>query len=138
MGTAENLQVVKNGFDAFGRGDLAGLLSLMAEDVVWDVPGDGLPLAGRYRGHEGVASFFQKLGIEWEIVDFQPREFVADGDRVLVVGWERVRVKETGRGADVDWVMAFTVRDGKVAAYRQYTDTKALGDAYASAAAAGV
>jgi ketosteroid isomerase-like protein len=103
MGTAENLQVVKNGFAAFGRGDIPGLLSLMADDVVWDIPGDGLPLAGSYRGREGVARFFQKLGVEWEILDFQPREFLADGDRVLVVGWERVRVKETGRGADVDW-----------------------------------
>jgi uncharacterized protein len=137
MSTAESLQIVKDGFAAFGRGDLPGLLALMAEDVVWDIPGNDLPLAGNYRGREGVASFFQKLVSQTEVQDFQPREFVADGERVLVVGWERVKVKATGRTAELDWVMAFTVRNGKVAVYRQYTDTKAIADAFASAAAAG-
>jgi ketosteroid isomerase-like protein len=136
MGTQESLQVVRDGFAAFGRGDMAGLLALMAEDVEWDIPGEGLPLAGAYRGRDGVASFFQKLAAEADILDFQPREFVADGDRVLVVGWERSKVKATNRTVEVDWVMAFTVRDGKVAKYRQYTDTKLLASAYESTARA--
>jgi len=137
MGTSENLQLVKEGYAAFGRGDLPGPLALMAADVVWDIPGDGSPLAGSYRGPEGVAEFIQKLGAQTEVLDFQPREFMADGDRVLVVGWERVKVRATGRSADIDWVMTFTVRNGKVAAFRQYTDTKAIADAFATAAAAG-
>jgi ketosteroid isomerase-like protein len=138
MGTAENLQIVKNGYAAFGRGDVPGLLALLAEDVVWDMPGDGFPLAGTYRGHEGVASFFQKLGEQAEILEFQPREFLADGDRVLVVGWESMKVRATGRGVEIDWVMSFTLRNGKIAKFREYTDTKAIADAHVSAAAAGV
>jgi ketosteroid isomerase-like protein len=138
MGTAENLQIVKNGYAAFGRGDVPGLLALLAEDVVWDMPGDGFPLAGTYRGHEGVASFFQKLGEQAEILEFQPREFLADGNRVLVVGWESMKVRATGRGVEIDWVMSFTLRNGKIAKFREYTDTKAIADAHVSAAAAGV
>jgi ketosteroid isomerase-like protein len=136
MSTAENLQLVKDGYAAFGRGDLPGLLSLLAEDVVWDMPGEGLPIAGSYRGRDGVASFFQKLQQEADILEFQPREFLAEGDRVLVVGWERMKIKATGRGADIDWVMAFTIRDGKIAKFREYTDTKAIADTYVSSAAA--
>jgi ketosteroid isomerase-like protein len=136
MSTAENLQLVKDGYAAFGRGDLPGLLSLLAEDVVWDMPGDGLPIAGSYRGRDGVASFFEKLRHQADILEFQPREFLADGDRVLVVGWERMKIKATGRGADIDWVMSFTIRNGKIAAFREYTDTKAIADAYVSSAAA--
>lgn len=137
MSSAESLQIVKDGYAAFGRGDVPGLLALMAEDVVWEIPGPGLPLAGTYRGHEGVASFFQKLGEQTEILEFQPREFLADGNRVLVVGWESFKVKATGRGAQAHWVMSFTVRNGKISAFCEYTDTKAIADAYASAAAAG-
>jgi ketosteroid isomerase-like protein len=136
MSTAENLQLVNDGYAAFGRGDLPGLLSLLAEDVVWDMPGEGLPIAGSYRGRDGVASFFQKLQQEADILEFQPREFLAEGDRVLVVGWERMKIKATGRGADIDWVMAFTIRDGKIAKFREYTDTKAIADTYVSSAAA--
>lgn len=137
MGTQESVQVVQEGFAAFGRGDLPGLLALMADDVEWIIPGPGLPLAGTYRGRDGVAAFFQKLVQEDEILDFQPREFIADGDRVIVVGWERVRVKATNRVLELDWVMSFTVRDGKVVRYRQFSDTKAIADALVSAAAAG-
>src|SRR5579863_1520039 len=120
MGTQENVQVVKDAYAAFFSGNIPGLLSLLAEDVVWDIPGAGLPLAGTYRGRDGVANFFQKLVQEAEILDFQPREFVAEGDRVLVVGWERMKDKTTGRGAESDWVMAFTIRDGKIANFREF------------------
>jgi uncharacterized protein len=136
MSTQESLQVVKEGYAAFSRGDIPGLLALMAEDVEWQIPGAGLPLAGTYRGRDGVANFFQKLAADSEILDFQPREFIAEGDRVLVVGWERAKVKATNRTVELDWVMSFTIRNGKVAIFREYTDTKALAAAYGSTAAA--
>jgi ketosteroid isomerase-like protein len=84
----------------------------------------------------GVASFFQKLADDAEILDFQPRQFVADGEVVLVVGSERTKVKATGRIVNLEWVMAFTVRDGKVTKYRQYYDTKLLASADESTAQA--
>lgn len=136
MGAPENLQVVKEGYAAFSRGDIAGLLEKFSQDIEWHIPGTGLPLAGTYRGHDGVAQFFQKLAQEAEILDFQPREFVADGDRVLVIGSERVKVRATNRTVDLDWIMSFTLRNGKVTNFREYTDTKALADAYESSAAA--
>lgn len=136
MGAPENLQVVKDGYAAFSRGDIAGLLERFSPDIEWHIPGTGLPLAGTYRGHDGVTKFFQKLAQEAEILDFQPREFVADGDRVLVVGSERVKVRATNRTVDLDWIMSFTMRNGKVTNFREYTDTKALADAYESSAAA--
>jgi hypothetical protein len=136
MGAQENVQLVKEGYIAFSRGDIPGLLALMAEDVEWHIPGAGLPLAGTYRGRDGVATFFQKLSADANILDFQPREFVAEGDRVIVVGWERIKVKATNRTTELDWVMSFTVRNGKVAIFREYTDTKALAEAYESAARA--
>ena len=138
MGTAENLQVVKEGYAAFSRGDIPGLLAQLSQDIVWHSPGPGLPLAGTYRGQDGVAKFFQKLAQETEILDFQPLEFIAEGERVIVVGRERAKIRATNRTVDLDWIMSFTLRNSKVAVFREYTDTKALADAYEpSAAAAG-
>jgi ketosteroid isomerase-like protein len=138
MGAAENVHVVKQGYAAFSRGDIPGLLAQLSQDIEWHIPGTGLPLAGTYRGHGGVTNFFQKLPQEFEILDFQPRQFLADGDLVLVIGWERVKIRATNRTVDLDWVMSFTLRDGKVAVFQQYMDTKAIADAYeTSAAAAG-
>lgn len=136
MGERENVQLVKDGYAAFGRGDLQGLLSLFAEDIEWISPGEGLPLAGTYRGHAEVAGFFQKLSQLAEFSSFEPREFVAEGDRVLVVGFSSGKAKTTNRTFEGHWVMAFTVRDGKVTNFREYMDTLESARAFGVAASA--
>jgi len=134
MSLEENVQIVKDGFAAFGRGDMQGLLALFAEDIEWVIPGEGWPLAGTYRRHAGVADFFQKISEMLEISLLEPREFVAQGDRVLVVGFHRGRVKATNRTFEGHWVFAFTVRNGKVTNVREYIDTLALARGFEMAA----
>jgi ketosteroid isomerase-like protein len=136
MSVQENLQVVRDGYAAFGRGDIQGLLALFAEDIEWISPGEGLPLAGTYRGRAAVAGFFQKLSETVQFTAFEPREFVADGDRVLVVGWNSAIVRATNRKLEAHWVMAFTVRNGKVTNFREYTDTLGFARAYEIATSA--
>ena len=67
----------------------------------------------------------------------EPREFVAQGDRVLVVGFSRGRVKATNRTFEDHWVFAFTVRNGKVTNIREYIDTLALARGFEMAASPG-
>ena len=40
MSTEKNVQTVKDFFAAIGRGDRAGLLALVAEDIEWIIPGE--------------------------------------------------------------------------------------------------
>ena len=54
------------------------------------------------------------------------RSFVAQGDRVLVVGVATGKIKATNKPFKDDWVFAITVRNGKVANIREYIDTQAL------------
>jgi len=136
MSIEENVQIVKDAFAAFGRGDVQGLLALFAEDIEWIIPGEGWPLAGTYRGHAGVADFFRKLSEMLEISIFELREFVARGDRVLVVGFSTGRVKATNRKSEGHWVIAFTVLNGKVTNVREYLDTLALARAFEMPASA--
>ncbi|HEX3487590.1 MAG TPA: nuclear transport factor 2 family protein, partial [Micropepsaceae bacterium] len=82
------VQTVKDFFAAIGRGDLQRLLVLCAEDIEWIIPGEGWPLAGTYRGHAGLADLLQKASETLETFT-EPREFVAQGDRVLAVGFAR-------------------------------------------------
>ena len=56
----------------------------------------------------------------------EPPEFIAQGDRVLVVGFAKGRIKATNRTFEDDWVFAITVRNGKVTNIREYIDTQAL------------
>jgi uncharacterized protein len=125
MNTLENVQIAKDTFAAIGRGDMQGLLALFAEGIEWIIPGEW-PLAGTHRGHAGVADLFQKAFEMIELSFSEAREFVAQGDRVLVVGFSSGRVKATNRTFEDHWVFAFTVRNGKVTNIREYIDTLAL------------
>ena len=82
-----HVQIVKDFFAAMGRGDKQGLLALSAEDIEWIIPGEDWPLAGTFRGHAGLADLLQKS--EMLETSTEPLEFVAQGDRVLVVGFAR-------------------------------------------------
>ena len=108
-----------------GRGDKQGLLALSAEDIEWIIPGKDWPLAGTHRGHSGLEDLLQKAS-EMEISSPTPPEYVAQGDRVLVVGFAKGKVKATNKTFDDDWVFAITVRNGKLTNVREYIDTQAL------------
>jgi uncharacterized protein len=126
MSIQENVQIVKDFFAAMGGGDREGLLALSAEDIEWIIPGEDWPLAGTHRGHAGLAALLQKASDTVETSFPKPPEFVAQGDRVLVVGFARGKVKATNKMFEDDWVFAITVRNGKLAKIREYVDTQAL------------
>jgi uncharacterized protein len=125
MSIEKNVQTVKDFFGAMGRGDKQGLLALSAEDIEWIIPGRDWPLAGTHRGHAGLTALLQKASETIE-TSTEPSEYVAQGDRVLVVGVAEGKIKATNKPFKDDWIFAITVRNGKVANIREYIDTQAL------------
>jgi ketosteroid isomerase-like protein len=131
MNEQENVQAVQQLYATFGRGDSSALLSGFADDVDWHVTGPvNIPICGSRRGHEGVAQFFKALGETLETQQFEPQEFIAQSNKVVVLGHERHRVKSTGRIFEGNWVQVFTLSQGKVVRFREYIDTAALATAF--------
>jgi ketosteroid isomerase-like protein len=126
MSIEKNVQIVKNFLAALGRRDKQGLLALSAEDIEWIIPGEDWPLAGTHRGHAGLENLLQKANETVETSYPEPPEFIAQGDRVLVVGFATGRIKATNRTFEDHWVFAITVRNGKLTNVREYIDTQAL------------
>ena len=126
MSTKENVQIVKDFFAAIGAYNKQDLLALVAADIEWIIPGDGWPLAGTHRGHAELAAVLQKASEELETTYPTPPEFVAQGDRVLVVGVATGKIKATNKPFKDNWVFDIAVRDGKVTKIREYVDTQAL------------
>jgi ketosteroid isomerase-like protein len=133
MSIEENVQVVKDFFAAMGD-DKQGLLALVAEDIEWIIPGEDWPLAGTHCGHAGLADVLQKASEEVEMTFPEPPEFVAQRDRVLVVGVATGKIKATNKTVEDHWVFDITVRNGKLTNIREYIDTQALARASETAA----
>ena len=134
MSIEKNIQIVKDFFVAMGRADKQGLLALVVEEIEWIIPGEDWPLAGTYRGHAGLANVLQKASEEVETKYPGPPEFVAQGDRVLVVGVATGKIKATNKAFKDEWVFDITVRDGKLTRIQEYIDTQALARASETAA----
>jgi ketosteroid isomerase-like protein len=131
MAEQDNVQVVKDAYAAFGRGDIPAVVNACAPEVEWIIPGGpGIPVAGTFHGREGVAKFFHALGENQTARQFEPREFIAQGDKVVVLGHYQWLIERTGKPYECDWVHVFTIRDGGVVRFQEYSDTATEAEAY--------
>lgn len=135
MSEQANVKVIQDAYAAFQRGDIQGVLSRLTDNVEWTAPPNE-PIAGTYHGRDGVAEFFRKVAEAFEFTRFEPQEFVAQEDRVVALGHYTATARSTGRTIDADWAMAFTVINGQISRFQEYTDTAAAVAALASVAAA--
>lgn len=132
MATKTPVEVVQEAYAAFGRGDVPAILELLDDKAEWKFVGaKGRPYARSARGKEDVASWFGSVAATEEIQAFEPREFIAGGDRVTVLGFERTVARATGKTYEAEWVHVFTVRDGRVVRFWGMYDTAAAAAAYA-------
>ena len=130
MSTKNNVQVVKDFFAAMGSSDEERLLTLVAEDIEWIIPGKDWPLAGTHRGHAGLKATVKKASEEIEMTYPAPPEFVAQGDRVLVIGVATGKLKATNKPFEDHWVFDIRLRNGKLTKVQEYIDTQALARAF--------
>ena len=92
----ENAKLIRDGYVAFGQGDIPAVLGLFDEDITWHVPGRS-PLSGDYRGRDGVLGFFTKaVELSGGTLKVAADEVVADGDRVVVLSTGNRRAARQG------------------------------------------
>jgi uncharacterized protein len=124
MGAA--LDIVQQGYAAFGRRDIPALLNLVAEEVDWkEVCPASLPYSGLRRTPAEVAQFFAALNQAEDVTLFEPREFIEAGESVTVLGYAETIVRDTKQKVQSEWVQVFTVRNGKITRWRGFFDTAA-------------
>ena len=128
MAERENVQAVQRVLAAFQRGDLQQVLDCCSDDITVQnpMPMDAWPGAGAVQGKKRFSEFLTGLASVAEFEQFEPREFIAQRDKVVVNVFERARYKATGRAVDNDYVHIYTMRDGKITALRIFEDTAPL------------
>jgi ketosteroid isomerase-like protein len=133
MSEAQNTKTVQDAFAAFSRGDIAGLLDLLTEDVVWHGVYGGsadVPQAGERHGRAAVAEFFKLVAENTAFSRFEPREFIAAGDKVVTLGHYAGTVTTTGRAFDSDFAMVSALKNGRIATFQEFTNSAAVNAAF--------
>ena len=132
MSEQQNLALAQEFYATLKRGDVVGLLNTLADDVSWFVPGpkDIIPLTGRRESGRQVVQILARLLELQDPEQFDVREFVAQGDKVIALGHYRWRIKSNGQFYESDWAHAFGISDGKISSFQEYLDTYAWAAAY--------
>lgn len=124
---SDNVQIVKDGYADFLKGDIAGVLNKFAGEFTFTVPGaPEIPYAGVKRTRDELAGFFQELGEKVQFTAFEPQEYIANGDRVVALGRYAGEVKQSGHSFDGTWAMVWKIRDGKVVEFTEYSDPSSI------------
>jgi ketosteroid isomerase-like protein len=132
MQDGQHTRLVQDAYAAFGRGDIPALLEYLSDDIVWKgVYGAGphVPMHGTRHGKAMVADFFAQVAQHTKFSVFEPRDFVASGDKVVVIG-HYVSTTSKQKSFAADFAMVFTVRDHKIIEFQEFTDSAGLDQAY--------
>jgi hypothetical protein len=120
-----NVDVIRGVYAAFAKGDVPAVLAAMAPEIVWNeaenfVYADKNP----YIGPEAVLSgVFARLGGEWQGFSVIPDDVIDGGDTIVTIGRYGGAYKATGKSIDAQFAHVWRLRNGKIVAFQQYTDT---------------
>jgi len=123
--TEKNRALMETCYAAFARGDIPLILGMLDPKVEW-TDAEGFPTAGTYVGPDAVQGMFARVGADWQRFEAVPHNYVADGDRVVVLGEYNATHNVTGKSATVPFAHVWQIKDGKIAFFRQFTDGPAF------------
>jgi ketosteroid isomerase-like protein len=124
----QNVNIVRGMYEGFGRGDINGVLAVLDPQVEWleaenFIYDDGNPYIGPQAVLEGV---FMRIGAEWDGFKVSPKEILDAGETIIGHGYYSGTYKKNGKSVRAQFAHLFTIVDGKVAKFQQYTDTAQL------------
>jgi len=119
-----SLDIVKEGYETFSRGDMAKFMALCDDDIEWIYYGS-VPWAGSFRGQGEVMRFFGILAGAIEIRAFGPDEFIVSENDVAVTGHTSAQIQSSGALYENRWAHFMKIRDGKLTRFIGY-DTMPL------------
>jgi ketosteroid isomerase-like protein len=130
------IRTIKDVYAAFGRGDVAAILSNLADDVSWEVEGPAeISFAGIRKGPEAVKAFFQAIGNDHADPKLEITEYFSSVDGVATFGRYQCTLKKTGKHVDSPVAHLFKFRSGKIVRFVDCLNTAAFLQAGQSTAA---
>ena len=124
-----NIEIIKELYADFAIGNGAGIEAIFEKDIEW-IQMKGFPGGGHFFGFNEIAeNVFKGFGKNWTNWKAITDEFVDAGDSVFVIGRYLGTYNTTQKSMEAEFVHRYTLKDGKVIRFNQYTDTKLVADA---------
>lgn len=125
-----NTELVKKAYSAFQTGDVPTLLETFSDNVEYHITGaPDIPYAGVFKGKEAIVGFLQNLNEVLEFTKFEVTEMITEGDLAVAFVDIAANVRANGNSYSAMAVHRIDVKDGQLARFEDFTDTKLINDA---------
>jgi len=108
----ENVETVRQGYEAFNRGDVEWMVAQLDPEIVWEEAAE-VPGSSSYRGIREVRGYLESFAQQWEEIRFEPERILDAEEQIGAL----VRMVARGRasGAQVDARLAhlYELREGR-------------------------
>jgi Ketosteroid isomerase-related protein len=132
MPEQQNIDLVKKLYEAYGKGDVDTIIDHISDHFDWrfDAPSI-IPFAGDQTTRDEVRRrFFGSLAETQKDQSLSPQEFIAQDDKVVMLGRYSATIVATGKSVDLSVVHVFAIQNGKITRFANFTDTAAVAEAY--------
>jgi len=129
--SAENVKLVRDMYEAFGNGNVPGVLGSLDPHIQWYeaenfIYADKNPYVGPQAVLEGV---FMRIITDFDNFTVTPDEILDAGDKVVALGTYSGTHKKTGKAVRAQMAHVWSIESGKAVKFQQYTDTKQFAEA---------
>ena len=118
--------IVEKMFAAFGSGDVEKFLETVSSDTVWIYHGTQVIPKNTYEGVEGARTFINSILNATEIINFEPQQYICEGNQVVVLGREHQRVKRSGKELKQKWVQIYTVKNDLITRMEEFATSEVV------------
>jgi len=115
-----NVEIVREGFEAFNSGAIARILAFAHPDFEAIVPPELSAEPDTYRGHDGIRRYFQSFQDAMDEIRFQPEQFWDAGESVVAAVRITAKGRQTAIAVEQRIAQVWTIRDGKALRVRTY------------------
>ena len=116
--------VIDKMFAAFATGNVDAILETVSEDTIWIYHGTQIIPKGIYEGKDGASVFFKNILNGNDIFGFTPTQFITEGNMVVVLGNEHMRMKHNGQETKQNWVQVYTVENNLISRMEEFASSE--------------
>jgi uncharacterized protein len=116
----ENVEIVRQYFRAYDRGGWDALAEFSHPDINWRAAEGALDDVGLMEGPDALRHYYEQWEDTFDTMRAEVEELVDAGDQVVAVVRGIGRMKESEAEVDLRYAIVFSIRDGKIAAGREY------------------
>jgi ketosteroid isomerase-like protein len=122
---SDHVTLIRGIYDAFARGDVPAVLAAFDARIEWN-EAEGFPYAhgNPYVGADAILQgVFGRLVAEWDNFAVHPQTILPTPQGAVAIGRYSGTYKKNGRRIDAQFAHVWSLSNGKISGFQQYTDT---------------